>query len=144
MEALAKVFRNRQCCGRVRLSSIFWLPSSALPRNLPDVLPRSVGRLTGTFISSHLIFRVDCDRFGSLSHLFPEVADSLAHGFGGGNRMSARDVMPGSLAASTYVARCRSERVSPAHIQMGQSVLIQSARGGQLFMRLKGANRTPC
>src|SRR5579884_2834052 len=144
MDALAKVFRNKQCRGRVRLSSIFWLASSALPHRLPDMLPRSVGRLTRTFISSHLIFRVDRDRFGSLSHLFPEMADSFAHGFGGGDRVPAGDIMTRSLAASTYVARCRAERVSPAHIQMGERVLIQSAGGAQLFMRLKGANRAPC
>src|SRR5690349_17723161 len=130
MEALAKVFRNRQCCGRVRLSSIFWLPSSALPHKLPDVLPRSIGRLTRTFISSHLIFRVDRDRFGPLSHLFPEMADSLTHCFGSGDWVSARDIMPGSLAASSYISGCRSEGVSPAHIEMGKRVLIQSAGDG--------------
>ena len=141
MDALAKVFRNKQCRGRVRLSSIFWLASSALPHRLPDMLPRSVGRLTRTFhFQSPYLSRVD--RAIDLVHLFPEMADSLAHGFRGGDRVPAGDIM--TPQPCRLDLRRSVPRVSPAHIQMGERVLIQSAGGAQLFMRLKGANRAPC
>jgi len=67
------------------------------------------------------------------------MANSLAHCFGGCDRVAACNIMSCSFAAPADVARRLSEGVRSTNIQMGKCVLIQASGDIKTFFRLKCA-----